>query len=137
MLNLAQPTQFVSVVRGGRPSSIRSHAYYFRANPAPLARLLPESVVTKGIIGVSMVGAMTPRQKAETSKRYSVRVPRIRDQYEWYHLNNKLYRNVVLDGDFEADLDSRAAAVLNDNTGTEDKEKNSDVQVANALDDSH
>ncbi|KAF4127213.1 hypothetical protein GN958_ATG23602 [Phytophthora infestans] len=82
MLNLAQPTQFVSVVRGGRHSSLRSHAYFFRATPAPPAQLLPESVVSKGIIGVSMVGPMTPRQKAETAKRYQVRVSRLRDHLE-------------------------------------------------------
>lgn len=93
MLDLAQPTQFVSVVRGGCHSSIRSHAYYFRANPAPLARLLPEPVVAKGIIGVSMVGAMTSRQKAETMKRYRVRVPRLHAQYSWYHANNELFKS--------------------------------------------
>ncbi|KAF4134238.1 hypothetical protein GN958_ATG16538 [Phytophthora infestans] len=104
MLNLAQPTQFVSVVCGGRHSSLRSHAYLFRATPAPPAQLLPEPVVSKGIIGVSMVGPMTPRQKAETAKRYQVRVSRLRDQYGWYRRNNVLYRDVQLTSSLETDL---------------------------------
>ncbi|KAF4128339.1 hypothetical protein GN958_ATG22417 [Phytophthora infestans] len=104
MLNLALPTQFVSVVRGGRHSSLRSHAYFFRATPAPPAQLLPEPVVSKGIIGVYMVGPMTPRQKAEAAKRYQVRVSRLRDQYGWYRRNNVLYRDVQLTSSLETDL---------------------------------
>ncbi|KAG6947380.1 hypothetical protein JG688_00015579, partial [Phytophthora aleatoria] len=65
LLNLAQATQFVSVVRGGRHSTIRAHAYYFRA------RLLPEKVVAKGIIGVLMVGAIAKKRKLQKDTQFA------------------------------------------------------------------
>lgn len=33
MVNLAQSTKFLTVVRGGKHSSLRSHCYLFRADP--------------------------------------------------------------------------------------------------------
>ncbi|ETP12964.1 hypothetical protein F441_11766 [Phytophthora nicotianae CJ01A1] len=134
MLNLAQPTQFVSVVRGGRHSTIRAHSYYFRANPAPPARLLPEKVASKGIIGVSMVGAMTERQKAETAKRYAVRVTRLRDQYGWYRANNKLYRNVELTSNLEGDMNCCLDAAISDAATSEADENQSGNPVTETLD---
>ncbi|ETI45556.1 hypothetical protein L917_09535 [Phytophthora nicotianae] len=136
MLNLAQPTQFVTVVRGGRHSPLRSHVYFFRATPTPPAQLLPEPVVSKGIIGVSMVGSMTPRQKAETAKRYQIRVSRLRDQYGWYRRNNVLYRNVQLTSSLETDLDESHDQhnVLSDCTTEGNAEESA---MANELDAAH
>lgn len=75
MVNLAQTSSFIAVVQGGKHMSIRAHAYYFRAEPSPLAGLLPQEVVSKGTIGVTMVGCMTPTPKAKTMERYQVSVP--------------------------------------------------------------
>lgn len=41
-----------------------------------------------------MVGAMTPRQKAETARKYDVRVQRLLQQFSWNQSNNKLYSGV-------------------------------------------
>jgi hypothetical protein len=91
MLNLAQPTRFLSVVRGGRQSTIRSHAYLFRATPAPPAKLLPRELISTGLFRVTMVGAMTPDQKLATMKKYQVRAGRLQVQLEWYSINNHSY----------------------------------------------
>lgn len=93
MLNLAQPTKMLAVVRGGHHTAIRAHAYYFRADPAPPASLLPREVVADGTIGVTMVGFMTSKQKAATFKRYDVRVPRLVAQLKWYTENNELFKS--------------------------------------------
>lgn len=94
MLNLAQPTKMLSVVRGGRHTAIRAHAYYFRADPTTPAAMLPREVVSDGTIGVTIVGCMTPHQKAATFKRYNVRVQRLEDQMKWYKDNNILFKTV-------------------------------------------
>lgn len=94
MLNLAQPMHFISVVRGGKHASLRSHAYFFRAEPAPPAQILPVDIVSEGIIGVTIVGAMTPMQKAATHKKYDVRVSRLKAQLLWYKNNNRLYSHI-------------------------------------------
>lgn len=79
MLGLAQPTKMLSIVRGGRHTTIRAHAYYFRAGPSTPASLLPREVVADGTIGVTMVGSMTSLQKATTYWRYAARVDRLED----------------------------------------------------------
>ncbi|KAF1784187.1 hypothetical protein GQ600_1573 [Phytophthora cactorum] len=68
------------VVRGWRHALLRSHAYFFRADPAPPAQILPRNVVSDGVIGVTMVGATTPAQKAASLKAYEVRIQRLREQ---------------------------------------------------------
>ncbi|ETM46468.1 hypothetical protein L914_08643 [Phytophthora nicotianae] len=83
MLGLAQSTRMLTVVRGGNHSAIRAHAYYFRAVPSTPASLLPREVISDGTIGVTMIGSMTPQQKAATFKQYNVRVPRLISLLEW------------------------------------------------------
>ncbi|KAG6945520.1 hypothetical protein JG687_00017246 [Phytophthora cactorum] len=77
---------------------------------------------------------MTKRQKAETTKRYAVRVTRIRDQYGWYRANNKLYRDVELASNFEANLNCLSESALSDSTGDGADENWSDNPVAATLD---
>lgn len=96
MVNLSQPTRFMAVVQGGKHSAIRSHAYYFRAAPSPPAGLLPREVISSGTIGVTMVGCITPAQKAATMKRYNARVPRLLEQLQWYRDHNDLYKPVAV-----------------------------------------
>lgn len=68
MMNLTQPTHFVSVVRGGRHSSIRSHAYVFRAVPTTPANLVPNDVLSCGNLRFQMVGPFTPEQRLATGR---------------------------------------------------------------------
>ncbi|KAF1787553.1 hypothetical protein GQ600_24906 [Phytophthora cactorum] len=62
MLNLSQPMHFISVVRGGKHASLRSHAYFFRADPAPPAQTYRAKSFLR-VIGVTIVGATTPARK--------------------------------------------------------------------------
>ncbi|KUF81853.1 Neutral zinc metallopeptidase [Phytophthora nicotianae] len=114
MLNLAQPMHFISVVRGGKHASLRSHAYFFRANPAPPAQILPRDVVSEGVIGVTIVGAMTSAQKAATLKKYDVRLSRLRQQLRWYKEHNHLYKYVEEQEDWETSLSTIATRVVVD-----------------------
>ncbi|POM81938.1 Hypothetical protein PHPALM_34 [Phytophthora palmivora] len=107
MLKLSQPMHYISVVRGGKHSSLRSHAYFFRAEPAPPAQILPRDVVTQGLIGVTIVRAMTPEQQATTLKQYDVRVSRLQDQLDWYKKNNHLYANIEEYADWESSIPTR------------------------------
>ncbi|KAG6951413.1 hypothetical protein JG688_00013744 [Phytophthora aleatoria] len=107
MLNLSQPMHFISVVRGGKDASLRSHAYFFRAD-------LPRKVISERVIGVTIVGAMTPAQKAATLKAYDIRVPRLRQQSEWYHDNNNLYANIRDSANWEAEVSTLRTRVVVD-----------------------
>ncbi|GMF32027.1 unnamed protein product [Phytophthora fragariaefolia] len=119
MLNLSQPMHYISVVRGGKHSSLRSHAYFFRAEPAPPAQIPPRDVVTQDLIGVTIVGAMTPEQQATTLKQYDVGVTRLRDQLDWYKLNNHLYTNVEEHADWESTIPTRVVVSRSDVVDTE------------------
>ncbi|ETL99505.1 hypothetical protein L917_03663 [Phytophthora nicotianae] len=123
MLNLSQPMHFISVVRGGKHSSLRSHAYFFRADPAAPAQMLPRDVVSEGVIGVTMVGALTTAQKATTLKKYDVRVKRLREQLDWYKKNNELYRSVSEQPEWETSLTTIRTRVVIDQANDDRREE--------------
>ncbi|OWZ07500.1 hypothetical protein PHMEG_00020100 [Phytophthora megakarya] len=112
MLNMAQPMYFILIVRGGKYASLRPHSYFFRADPAPPAQMLPRNVVSEGIIGVTIVGATTTHQKAATLKAYDVRVSRLREQLKWYRENNHLYTNVKEPAKWEEDVSTMRTRVI-------------------------
>ncbi|OWY96514.1 hypothetical protein PHMEG_00033201 [Phytophthora megakarya] len=88
MLNLAQPMHYISVVQGGKHSSL-----FFRADPA---QMLPVDIATEGSVGVTLVGSMTPMQKAVACTRYDVRISRVNEQLTWYRYdNNRLYFDIA------------------------------------------
>ncbi|ETN03636.1 hypothetical protein PPTG_15609 [Phytophthora nicotianae INRA-310] len=118
MVNSAQPTRFMTVVQRGKHTSIRSHAYYFRAAPSPPAAMLPAEVISSGIIGVTMVGAMTPKQKVKTLKRYQVRVPRLFSQLDWYRENNHLYNRISVSGRLQVEAFTRSTSAVLDGTSS-------------------
>ncbi|KAF4128939.1 Helitron helicase-like domain at N-terminus [Phytophthora infestans] len=121
MLNLSQPMHFISVVRGGKHSSIRSHAYFFRADPAPPAETLPRDVFSEGVVGVTMVGATTTDQKAATLKKYDVRA-RLREQLDWYKANNHLYKSVEVKPEWETTIVTIRTRVVLDQAGDGNRE---------------
>ncbi|OWZ23610.1 hypothetical protein PHMEG_0001462 [Phytophthora megakarya] len=84
MLNQAQPMRYLAVVRGGKHSSLRSHAYMFCANPDCPAQLLFRRVISEGIVRVVLIGAMTPKQITRMKKKFEVRRNRIQRQLRWY-----------------------------------------------------
>lgn len=92
MVNLSQPTKFLTVIRGGKHSALRSHSYFFRADPATPAQLLPRDVIGTGLIAVRMVGSMTPEQKVATSTKYQIRVSCFKHLLAWYSKRNHFYK---------------------------------------------
>ncbi|POM80230.1 Hypothetical protein PHPALM_1963 [Phytophthora palmivora] len=114
MLNLAQPMHYMSVVRGGKHASLRSHVYFFRADPTPPAHMLPVDIVSEAIFGVSMVGALTPMQKTSTTKKYDVRVSRLKEQLLWYKTNNRLYANIEEHANWETTIEGMSTRIVVD-----------------------
>ncbi|KUF86230.1 hypothetical protein AM588_10003254 [Phytophthora nicotianae] len=114
MLGLAQSTRMLTVVRGGNHSAIRAHAYYFRAVPSTPASLLPREVISDGTIGVTMIGSMTPQQKAATFKQYNVRVPRLISLLEWYRFNNCVFNAVRVNDNIIRGADTAQTQVVLD-----------------------
>ncbi|ETO75398.1 hypothetical protein F444_09001 [Phytophthora nicotianae P1976] len=112
MLGLAQSTRMLTVVRGGNHSAIRAHAYYFRAVPSTPASLLPREVISDGTIGVTMIGSMTPQQKAATFKQYNVRVPRLISLLEWYRSNNCVFNAVRVNDNIIRGADTAQTQVV-------------------------
>jgi hypothetical protein len=136
MLSLGQPTHFISAVRGGMHTSIRSHAYVFRARPQTPASMVPVDVLQLGTFKVRMVGAMTSRQKIVTMKRYQVRSTRLQNQLHWYVENNYRYQNPQLRVDEELLL--RETCVVTDQTMQDVNERSNSATTracADALDD--
>ncbi|ETN06973.1 hypothetical protein PPTG_12945 [Phytophthora nicotianae INRA-310] len=125
---------FISVVRGGKHSSLRSHAYFSRADPAPPAQLLPRDVISDGVVGVTMVGSTTPAQKAAALKAYDVRISRLSQQLKWYRGNNDLYSNIRESDNWEADITTMRTRVVVERGGkqvdeTEDERSNRSNQT--------
>ncbi|ETO78841.1 hypothetical protein F444_06323, partial [Phytophthora nicotianae P1976] len=114
MLNLSEPMDFISVVRGGVHASLRSHAYFFRADPAPPAKLLPRDLASEAVVGVTMIGALTPTQKAATMRKYDVRVPRLREQLDWYRKNNHLYEQIYEIPNWETPMTTMCTRIVVD-----------------------
>ncbi|POM68742.1 Hypothetical protein PHPALM_15057 [Phytophthora palmivora] len=130
MVNLSQSTRFLSVYRGGKHTSLRSHAYFFRSDPAPPVKLLPRSVVGTGEIAVKIVGAMTPEQKIAATRKYQVRSDRIRNLLDWYYENNYLYNQ--LDEITGWEISTVPTRVVEDETSI--PESSESTVHANALD---
>ncbi|KAF4136742.1 hypothetical protein GN958_ATG14012 [Phytophthora infestans] len=122
MLNLSQPMHFISVVRGGKHSSIRSHAYFFRADPAPPAEMLPRDVFI-GRRGWCDYGrGYDDRSKSSNFKKYDVRLSRLREQLDWYKANNHLYKSVEVKPEWETTIATIRTRVVLDQAGDGNRE---------------
>ena len=98
MLNLAIPQVYLTTVRGGKNSCIRSHAYSFSNEVGPVVALLPANITDNIYIKVSIIGAMTSEQQAKVAQLYEARPSKLLECAQWLinDSGNALYSNVNL-----------------------------------------
>jgi hypothetical protein len=103
MINLSIPQVYLSVVRGGKNMVLRSHAYFFKSEPGPVASMLPQNVIKLGSIKVSIIGALTSPQKAKIARQFEARPNNLRDAFNWLKHYNHFYSKTILAMDEEID----------------------------------
>ena len=96
MINKCIPYMYITTVRGGQHMRLRSHAYMFKGNTA-IAESLPNDVIEKSAIKVTIVSATTPLQRASLANSYEATPAKVLSAYGWLRENNCEYANIAMD----------------------------------------
>ena len=96
MINLSMPQVYISSIKGGHNLALRSHSYFFKSIPKPVALMLPNDIVKEAVIKVSIIGALCDSQREVVSQLYDVRPSVIKESIEWLKQNNRHYADVIV-----------------------------------------
>ena len=87
---------YITTVRGGQYIRLRSHAYMFKASTA-IAESLPNAVIEKSAIKVTIVSVTTTLQRTSLANSYEATAGKIQSAFGWLRQNNREYPNVAIE----------------------------------------
>jgi hypothetical protein len=97
MLNWSIPCIYLTTIAGGANMCLRSHSYQLINANGPVAAQLPNNILGKGVLSVSILGGMSTTQRMSVKRQYEARCEPMIESLNWLKAcGNPYYKDLDL-----------------------------------------